>query len=70
MQIEDNGPGISPENLAKVFEPLFTTKRQGTGLGLPTVRQIVQQHGGDIELHSTLGEFTRATIRLPLVAAS
>jgi signal transduction histidine kinase len=66
LQIEDNGPGIPAENLARVFEPLFTTKRQGTGLGLPTVRQIVQQHDGDIELHSVVGEFTRAVIRLPL----
>jgi signal transduction histidine kinase len=66
LQIEDNGPGIPPDNLAKVFEPLFTTKRQGTGLGLPTVKQIVEQHGGAIVLESTLGEFTRAVIRLPL----
>ena len=66
LQIEDNGPGIPAENLAKVFEPLFTTKRQGTGLGLPTVRQIVEQHGGTIALESTLGAFTRAVIRLPL----
>jgi signal transduction histidine kinase len=66
LQIEDNGPGIPPNNLAKVFEPLFTTKRQGTGLGLPTVKQIVERHGGAIALESTLGEFTRAVIRLPL----
>jgi len=66
LQIEDNGPGIPAENLAKVFEPLFTTKRAGTGLGLPTVKQIVEQHGGTIMLESTLGEFTRAVIRLPL----
>ncbi len=67
LHIEDNGPGISPEILAQVFEPLFTTKRQGTGLGLPTVRQIVEQHGGTIAMESTLGAFTRAVIRLPLV---
>ena len=66
LQIEDNGPGIAPEILAQVFEPLFTTKRQGTGLGLPTVRQIVEQHGGTIAMESTLGAFTRAVVRLPL----
>jgi signal transduction histidine kinase len=66
LQIEDNGPGIPADNLVKVFEPLFTTKRMGTGLGLPTVKQIVEQHGGTIALESTLGEFTRAVIRLPL----
>jgi signal transduction histidine kinase len=68
-EIEDNGPGISPENLAKIFEPLFTTKRYGTGLGLPTVKQIVAQHGGDITLTSTVGEHTRAVIWLPLAAS-
>jgi signal transduction histidine kinase len=66
FEIEDNGPGIPPENLAKVFEPLFSTKRQGTGLGLPTVKQIVLQHGGEIELKSVVDQYTRAIIRLPL----
>jgi signal transduction histidine kinase len=66
LQVEDNGPGIPPENLARVFEPLFTTKRMGTGLGLPTVKQIVEQHGGTIALESAAGAFTRAVIRLPL----
>ncbi|HWE73239.1 MAG TPA: ATP-binding protein [Stellaceae bacterium] len=66
LRIEDNGPGIPAENLAKVFEPLFTTKRMGTGLGLSTVKQIVEQHGGTIVLQSAPGEFTRAVIRLPL----
>ena len=65
LEVEDNGPGIAPEILAKVFEPLFSTKNFGTGLGLPTVKQIVLQHGGDIELTSVVGEGTRARIRLP-----
>jgi signal transduction histidine kinase len=65
LTIEDNGPGIPPETLAKVFEPLFTTKRYGTGLGLPTVKQIIEQHGGTIALASVAGEYMRATIRLP-----
>ncbi len=67
LELEDNGPGIAPEILPQVFEPLFSTKNFGTGLGLPTVKQILVQHGGDIELTSEIGRFTRATIRLPRV---
>ena len=63
--IEDNGPGIPPDVLAKVFEPLFSTKSFGTGLGLPTVKQIVEQHSGSIELASVVGAGTRARISLP-----
>jgi signal transduction histidine kinase len=65
LTIEDTGPGIRPEHLPKLFEPLFSTKSSGTGLGLPTVRQIVEQHGGDIRVDSTLGSGTRVIIRLP-----
>jgi signal transduction histidine kinase len=65
LEIEDNGPGIRPEVLAKVFEPLFSTKSFGTGLGLPTVKQIVEQHAGSVELTSVVGQGTRASIRLP-----
>jgi len=50
--IADSGPGIPPEVLPKVFDPLFSTKSFGTGLGLPTVRQVVEQHGGTIVLTS------------------
>jgi signal transduction histidine kinase len=46
IQVKDNGPGISAENLAKVREPLFTTKSFGTGLGIPAIEQIANQHGG------------------------
>jgi len=66
LEIEDNGPGIRPDVLAKVFEPLFSTKSFGTGLGLPTVKQIVEQHAGSVELTSVVGQGTRASIRLPL----
>jgi signal transduction histidine kinase len=65
FDIEDNGPGISRENIGKVFEPLFTTKPQGTGLGLPTVKQIIEQHAGNISVQSIVGKYTRATVRLP-----
>ncbi len=63
--IADNGPGIPAENLAKVFEPLFSTKSFGTGLGLPMVKQVVEQHGGKVDIASTPGKGTKVTIRLP-----
>jgi signal transduction histidine kinase len=68
LVVEDTGPGIAPENLGRIFEPLFSTKSFGTGLGLPTVRQIVTQHGGAIEVDSEVGRGTCVTVRLPLVA--
>lgn len=66
IAIEDNGPGISAAILNKVFEPLFTTKASGTGLGLPTVKQIVEQHGGTVTVTSEIGKGTRVIIALPL----
>lgn len=66
ISISDNGPGILPENLEKIREPLFTTKSFGTGLGLPAVDQIVVQHGGVLEINSTPGEGANFTIKLPL----
>jgi signal transduction histidine kinase len=65
IRVADTGPGIPPENLARIFEPLFSTKSFGTGLGLATVKQIVGQHGGTIDLDSTVGQGTCFTIRLP-----
>jgi signal transduction histidine kinase len=65
LTIEDNGPGILPENRARIFEPLFSTKSFGTGLGLATVKQIVAQHDGTIDLDSEMGRGTRFIIRLP-----
>lgn len=69
IAVHDTGPGIPAETLAKIFEPLFTTKRQGTGLGLPTVKQIVEQHAGMIEISSVVGRGTTVRIRLPVAAA-
>ncbi|MGC2415402.1 MAG: ATP-binding protein [Stellaceae bacterium] len=68
LAIEDTGPGIAPEVLARIFEPLFSTKNFGTGLGLPTVKQIVSQHGGRIAVDSVVGRGTCVTVRLPLSA--
>jgi len=68
LSVIDTGPGIPPEVLPRIFEPLFTTKNFGVGLGLPTVRQIVELHGGTIDVHSTIGAGTTVTIWLPRLA--
>jgi PAS domain S-box-containing protein len=65
LAIRDTGPGMPADVLAKVFEPLFSTKSFGTGLGLPTVRQIVEQHGGKVEIITNPGNGTRVVVRLP-----
>ena len=67
--IADTGPGMSESILARAFEPLFSTRAFGTGLGLPTVKLIVEQHGGDIVIGSTPGAGTRVQIRLPTAAS-
>jgi signal transduction histidine kinase len=54
--VRDNGPGISAENIQKIFDPLFTTKSFGVGLGLPAVKKIFEQHGGDLDVDSVPGE--------------
>ena len=50
FQVQDSGPGIPADLLDKIFEPLFTTKSRGTGLGLPAVKMIIQQHQGTIRI--------------------
>jgi len=60
--IEDSGPGISPQNLTKIFDPLFTTKQIGTGLGLSICKKIVEQHGGNISVKNNPTTFI---VRLP-----
>jgi signal transduction histidine kinase len=63
--IKNDGAPIPAEIVDKVFEPFFTTKRAGTGLGLATVKKIVEEHGGSIAIGSAPGEGTTVTIRLP-----
>ncbi len=65
ITVTDQGVGILPKYLAKVFDPYFTTKQVGSGLGLTTVFSIVKKHGGDISVQSTLGEGTAFVIHLP-----
>ena len=64
--VGDSGPGISPDDLGRVFLPFYTTKTQGTGLGLAICRQLMEQQGGVIRVASRPGEGTRVTIELPV----
>lgn len=68
VEIADSGSGIAPETLARVFEPLFTTKRNAAGLGLCIAQQIVEAHGGTLHLDSTAGVGTRVRIVIASVA--
>ena len=69
ISIDDAGCGIPAEILPKVFEPLFSTRTFGTGLGLATVKQIVEQHRGSVEIISEPGRGTRVVVKLPLPPA-
>ena len=66
LKVADTGPGIPATTLRKVFDPFYTTKASGTGLGLFVTQRILQSHGGSIELESTEGQGTCFTIRLPI----
>ena len=66
LTLIDTGKGMPPEVLAKVFKPFFSTKPGGSGLGLATVKRIVEAHGGTIEVQSEVGRGTKFTIRLPI----
>ena len=65
IQLSDTGCGISPENMKKLFEPLFTTKARGIGLGLAVSRNLVEANGGSIEVESKEGEGSSFTVILP-----
>ncbi|MED4583995.1 sensor histidine kinase [Brevibacillus choshinensis] len=66
LHVRDTGDGISPEYLVRIFDPFFSLKEEGTGLGLPISRRMVENHGGDIQVNSKLGEGTEIIISLPL----
>jgi len=68
LSLIDTGKGMTPEVVAKVFEPFFSTKPTGSGLGLATTRKIVEAHGGSIEVQSEVDRGTKFTIRLPALA--
>jgi PAS domain S-box-containing protein len=70
VQVGDTGSGIAPEVLPRVFDPFFSTKPQGTGLGLSVSYGIVQDHGGDLTVRSTPSDGSTFTIRLPAARAT
>jgi signal transduction histidine kinase len=69
LVVEDDGSGIALGDQAMLFTPFFTTRPEGTGLGLATVHRIVDAHGGALTVDSTPGEGARFTVRLPPAAS-
>jgi len=65
IEVSDSGPGIAKEYLSKIFDPLFTTRQVGTGLGLPSCKNIIEKHSGTIVVQTRLGEGTTFVIKLP-----
>ncbi len=65
VRVSDTGDGIAPENLARIFDLYFTTKKRGSGIGLSLVFRTVQLHNGDIDVESTVGTGTTFVIKLP-----
>src|SRR5436190_2676164 len=68
VTIEDTGAGMSDETISRAFDLFYTTKPDGTGLGMSIARSVVQLHGGELTLQSRLGHGTRVQVRLPVVA--
>ncbi|HEV3078536.1 MAG TPA: ATP-binding protein [Gemmataceae bacterium] len=65
LEVSDNGSGIGPAHAGRIFEPYFTTKKYGTGLGLFVTRKLVEEHGGSVAFESKLGEGTVFWVQLP-----
>ena len=63
ISVKDNGTGIDPEALEKIFIPFFTTKKTGSGIGLSLSRQIMRQHQGTLTVKSTVGKGTEFLMR-------
>ena len=70
VEVSDDGHGIREEDLAQLFSAFFTTKREGTGLGLPAVKRIARLHGGRVEVRSSVGQGSVFTIHLPVTRIS
>jgi signal transduction histidine kinase len=68
IMVRDSGPGIPEELRERIFEPLFSTKNFGVGLGVPIIKNIMEDHGGGVSYASQVGEGTTVTLWLPLPA--
>ena len=66
IRVQDSGPGIAPDDVQRLFHPFYTTKQKGTGLGLYISRNIVEEHGGRIEVDATLAVGTAFVMTLPV----
>jgi PAS domain S-box-containing protein len=66
VEVSDNGRGIREEDLTSIFNPFFTTRKDGTGLGLPAVRRIARAHGGSVDVFSTVGQGSTFSLHLPI----
>jgi signal transduction histidine kinase len=66
LEVTDTGKGIPPEDQARIFQVYYSTKKGGTGLGLPTTQRIIREHGGTLSVQSQVGKGTRFVIALPL----
>jgi two-component system sensor histidine kinase HydH len=65
LWVQDDGKGMTSEERERMFDPFYTTRKEGTGLGLAVVQQIIEQHRGRIEVESAPGEGTRVEVTLP-----
>ena len=66
ISLQDTGGGILKDHLEKIFEPFYTTKEEGTGLGLAVVKKIIKAHKGSLQFDSVEGEYTRVLIDIPV----
>ncbi len=66
LSLSDTGSGIPEGEIEKIFKPFFTTKEQGTGLGLPITKRIIEEYGWELQIDSKIGEGTQVTIAMPL----
>jgi two-component system, sporulation sensor kinase E len=65
LSFQDSGKGMSSEEMQHLFQPFYTTKKNGSGLGLMTVQRIIREHGGQVEVKSSEGKQTTVTLILP-----